>query len=100
MSMKPESLDNILSTHYASPIKAQTMKTIQCTSLILLAAQLSVASALAQGFKSDSTGADGPLDVSTDDRTLDIPDNGVFNFTTITVGSNRTLRFRKNSRNL
>lgn len=53
---------------------------------------------LAQGFSSGSTGADGPLDV-TSNTTLDMPANGIFNFTTINIASGHTLSFNRNPLN-
>ena len=53
---------------------------------------------LAQGFSSGSTGADGALEVTTN-TTLDMPPDGVFNFTTINVASGQTLRFNRNPLN-
>jgi len=49
-------------------------------------------------FDSGSTGADGPLHV-TNNLTLPLPPNGVFNFTTIEVDSSATLRFSRNEFN-
>ncbi|MBE7559369.1 hypothetical protein HS125_10615 [bacterium] len=46
-------------------------------------------------FNSGSTGADGILDVTTL-TILDVPPNGIFNFTTVTVRAGRTLRFNRN----
>ena len=53
--------------------------------------------ALAQ-FSSGSTGADGPLNV-TSNTTLNLPPNGIFNFTTITVSNGVTLTFNRNPLN-
>lgn len=53
--------------------------------------------ALAQ-FLSGSTGADGPLNVASN-VTLNLPPDGIFHFTTITVASSGTLRFNKNALN-
>src|SRR6266404_5987633 len=50
--------------------------------------------ALAQ-FSSGSTGADGPLNV-TSNMTLNLPANGIFNLTTINVASGATLTFNRN----
>src|SRR5207249_4640078 len=50
--------------------------------------------ALAQ-FSSGSTGADGAL-VVTNNLTLDLPTNGVFNFTTINIASGAALKFNRN----
>ena len=67
--------------------------------LILTAALLCAAESLyAQAFNSGSTGADGALNI-TADTTLQLPPNGVFNFTTINVAAGRTLKFTKNSLN-
>ena len=56
------------------------------------------APAMAQ-FSSGSTGADGALNV-TEDTTLPIPPDGVFNFTTITIAEDATLDFDVTTRNL
>src|SRR6266550_5208462 len=60
------------------------------TSLCLMASP----AALAQ-FNSGSTGVDGALNVTTN-TTLDLPPNGIFNFTTINVASGATLTFNRN----
>ena len=53
----------------------------------------------AQGpFVSGSTGADGPFN-PTESQTLQLPESGVFNFTTVNIPSNVTIRFGRNSRN-
>ena len=54
--------------------------------------------AQAAGFNSGSTGADGALNVTTN-TTLAMPENGVFNFTTVTVASGAILSFKKNVAN-
>lgn len=60
---------------------------------------LSAAPALAQSFSSGSTGADGPLNVTTKDVVLDVPPNGIFNFTTINIASAYKVTFRRNAAN-
>lgn len=53
-------------------------------------------------FNSGSTGADGALDLSTCPTSLcevQLPDSGILNYTTVNVPSNKTLGFKKNSRN-
>ncbi len=52
----------------------------------------------AQTFSSGSTGADGAF-APTATVTLQVPENGVFNFTTITVPAGVDITFRRNSRN-
>jgi hypothetical protein len=52
----------------------------------------------AASFHSGSTGADGALDV-TQNTELQLPPDGVFNFTTVTVASGATLTFKKNEQN-
>ena len=52
-----------------------------------------------QTFSSGSTGADGALDLTSGSLTLQLPDSGVFNFTTVNVPSGRTLNFTRNLRN-
>src|SRR5881296_335327 len=49
-------------------------------------------------FSSGSTGADGALNV-TSNTTLDLPPDGIFNFTTINVASGATLTFKRNALN-
>lgn len=73
------------------------MKRIQALCAIALVGALPTL-ALAQGFSSGSTGADGALNV-TSDTTLNVPPNGIFNFTTINVASGVTLRFNRNALN-
>ena len=63
--------------------------------LVLLAAL----PAWAQTFSSGSTGADGPLNVTIKDVVLDVPPNGIFNFTTINIASNFKVTFRRNAAN-
>lgn len=53
----------------------------------------------AQGFSSGSTGADGALNVTGSDLTVELPPDGILNYTTITVSSGRTLRFTPNALN-
>ena len=54
--------------------------------------------ALAQQFNSGSTGKDGALNV-TADTTLNLPPDGILNFTTINVNKDTTLRFNANKFN-
>src|SRR5262245_49225839 len=54
--------------------------------------------AIGQPFDAGSTGADGVLNV-TSNRTLNVPPDGVFNFTTITVAAGTTLTFNRNALN-
>ncbi|MFA7062069.1 MAG: hypothetical protein WC156_14785 [Pedobacter sp.] len=49
-------------------------------------------------FVSGSTGADGAF-APTTDTVLQIPESGVFNFTTVTIPTGKTLTFTKNSQN-
>jgi hypothetical protein len=52
----------------------------------------------AQPFNSGSTGAYGPLNI-TSNTTLDLPADGIFNCTTITIATNTTLQFNRNPLN-
>jgi hypothetical protein len=49
-------------------------------------------------FSSGSTGADGAF-APTANQTVAVPDGGVFNFTTVNIPSNVTVRFLRNSKN-
>lgn len=59
--------------------------------------------ATAQTFVSGSTGADGPFNPDCAPKpctvTVDLPQNGVFNFTTVTVPSGVEVRFKPNALN-
>ncbi len=69
-------------------------------SLLTLAALWAVAPAgLAQAFDSGSNGSYGPIAVTTADVTLELPPDGVFHATTVTINSGRTLRFKRNALN-
>lgn len=65
--------------------------------LILCLVFISCAKLFAQ-FDSGSTGAYGPMNI-TADTTLNMPNDGIFNCTTITIAQGKTLRFNKNSGN-
>ena len=53
----------------------------------------------AQTFSSGSTGADGALDLAPGATTLQLPESGTFNFTTVNIPSNSQLHFLPNFRN-
>ena len=74
------------------------MKTLELITLGLLASSLAVPAQFNFAFSSSSTGADGPLNVTTN-TTIDLPTNGIFNFTTINVSTGATLRFNRNTAN-
>lgn len=67
--------------------------------LTLLTLGLAAPQLLGQTFNSGSLGSYGPINVTTTDVTLDVPPDGVFHCTTISVSANRTLRFKANARN-
>jgi hypothetical protein len=74
------------------------MKTIKFPVLRILLFLLSVTQTYGQAFNSGSTGADGPLNL-TSNTTLNLPPNGIYNFTTITIPAAYTLTFNSNSLN-
>src|SRR5437016_1283441 len=59
---------------------------------------LTVASQGQTNFNSGSDGSYGALNI-TNDTTLDLPTNGIFNCTTINVANGATLRFSRNPLN-
>jgi hypothetical protein len=69
----------------------------------IIVAVLNGSPLFAQTFSSGSTGADGALDASAWGSnsviTLQLPESGIFNFTTINIPSGRTLQFFLNSSN-
>ena len=74
------------------------MKPSKTLLLVLLAGGVAASPAFAQGFVSGSDGSYGPIDI-TKDTTLEMPLNGIFNCTTIKVGSGFTLKFNRNPLN-
>jgi hypothetical protein len=67
-------------------------------SLTVLLSLIATSAARAQPFDAGSTGADGALNV-TSNTTLNLPPNGIFNFTTINVAAGTTLKFNPNALN-
>ena len=65
------------------------MKAILRIAITALACAAGLPQVNAQGFTSGSTGSDGPLNITTN-TTLDLPTNGIFNYTTITVDQGAT----------
>lgn len=76
-------------------MKMKQMWMVFLTTFALLAATQELSQA---AFDSGSTGADGALVVS-QDTALQLPESGVFNFTTVNVQSGKVLTFKKNERN-
>jgi hypothetical protein len=76
------------------------MKRTKLTTLIkaVMGFCLITSTAAQAQFSSGSTGADGPLNITTD-TTLDLPPDGIFNFTTINVAAGATLTFNRNPLN-
>src|SRR2546425_725447 len=60
---------------------------------------IGIAPAFAQTFSSGSTGVDGAFSPTTNPTTLMVPPSGVFNFTTINVPSNVSVKFTRNASN-
>ena len=73
-------------------------KTQRAGSSVILLGVIMTSAALAQPFDAGSTGADGALNV-TSNTTLNLPTNGIFNFTTINVAAGTTLKFNHNPLN-
>ena len=66
---------------------------------LLLLTFVCALAAVGQSFSSGSTGADGALDLTAGDRTIQLPDSGILNYTTVNIPSGRTLTFGRNLRN-
>jgi hypothetical protein len=75
------------------------MKPIFHSLLALAVALTAVPAGFAQAFDSGSNGSYGPINVTTTDVTLDLPPDGVFHATTVTVNAGRILRFNRNALN-
>jgi hypothetical protein len=74
-----------------------TMSWYLGTASAAIALMLPVAPLHAQGFNSGSDGSDGAFTMNSD-TTLDVPSDGIFNFTTVTITAG-SLRFRRNALN-
>ena len=74
------------------------MKMTNLAALAALATLFAFAGASAAPFDSGSTGAYGPINI-TSNTVLAMPADGVFHCTTINVGSGFTLRFTRNPLN-
>jgi len=76
------------------------MKTIQLITIALIAGAVAAPGQFNFNFafNSGSTGSDGPLDITTSTN-MDLPTNGIFNFTSINVSTGATLRFNRNAAN-
>ena len=74
------------------------MKTTNLAALAAITTLLGLAGASAAPFNSGSTGAFGPINI-TSDTTLALPADGVFHCTTINVERGFTLRFARNPLN-
>ena len=74
------------------------LKRITTLQLLLLLGSIGI-NAYGQGtFVSGSTGADGAFNPTTTQE-IQLPESGVFNFTTINIPYNVTISFKKNTRN-
>jgi hypothetical protein len=71
------------------------MRTVR---ILVIALTLGVLSAWAQTFDSGSDGSYGPINITVN-TTLQVPQDGIFNATTVSVGANATLTFTRNARN-
>src|SRR5262245_44989910 len=78
--------------------RAKFMKPILVSTLITVACAAVMPHATGQGFTSGSDGSYGPMNIQTN-TTLDLPPNGIFNCTTITIASGARLNFRRNALN-
>lgn len=66
---------------------------------LLLLTFVCALAAVGQSFSSGSTGADGALDLTSGDRTVQLPASGILNYTTVNIPAGRTLNFGLNLRN-
>ncbi|MDD2273240.1 MAG: hypothetical protein PHP95_14415 [Desulfuromonadaceae bacterium] len=75
------------------------MKVVNVMRLFCFIALLLIVPCLAQAaFESGSTGADGPFE-PTASVAVQIPEGGVFNYTTVTIPTGVTVTYKKNSQN-
>jgi hypothetical protein len=77
--------------------RSTTMKPSKMT-LGWITALLALTAGLAQAFDSSSTGADGAFN-PTVNTTVQLPPNGVFNYTTVNIPAGVTVRYLKNTTN-
>lgn len=74
------------------------MKTFVNKALAIALLSFALGSSTAHAFDSGSTGADGAFSPQVD-TTLQLPPDGIFNFTTVNIPSGVTLRFARNTTN-
>ena len=74
------------------------MRTILVLGVLTLLAWSGPPACAAEPFNGGSTGADGPLDI-TGNTTLELPPDGIFHCTTVTVAQGTTLSFTRNALN-
>jgi len=70
----------------------------QCAAIVFLMVCCSLTVDAQGGFASGSTGADGAFNPTTS-QTVQLPESGVFNFTSVTIPSGVVINFGHNSRN-
>ena len=70
----------------------------KASAAMLVAAMLGLLPGLATGFDSGSTGADGAFNPTADTQ-LDLPPDGVFNYTTVNIPAGVTVTYSKNGLN-
>jgi len=74
-----------------------TNKSQQCLKALFAGGLLAIAGA-AQAYDSGSTGADGAFAPQVD-TTVQLPEDGIFNYTTVNIPSGVTVRYEKNATN-
>jgi hypothetical protein len=77
-------------------------KLIVSVAVVAVFLSLMSLAAKAQGFNGGSTGADGALDLSTCSTSsclVQVPESGVFNYTTVNIPQGKLLLFKSNLRN-
>ena len=94
----PDNLASAPNESETATTRLNLMKAILSAATTILLCAAALPRAHAQGFNSGSDGSYGPMNITTN-TTLDLPTNGVFNCTTITVDQGATLRFRRNPLN-
>jgi len=87
-----------MSHHLNSDSSTLTIRRLQAAALFCLLFAMAAPRGYAQTFNSGSTGADGAFSPVTSQQ-IQLPESGVFNYTTVNIPGNVTITYKKNSRN-
>lgn len=87
-----------MSHHLNSDSSSLTIRRLQAAAILWLLFAMAAPRGYAQTFNSGSTGADGAFNPVASQQ-IQLPESGVFNYTTVNIPNGVTITYKKNSRN-